>query len=203
MTDLLKSAKQYLKAGISVIVTDNTKRSLKPWKQYQKELIAPAQLEEELKAPRAAGIAIVCGSVSGGLEVIDVDLKYDLSGNLWDRLVSQLKEAGLYELLKVAKTKSGGYHLYYKCEVIEGNQKLAMRQPTAEEKKENPQIKHMVLIETRGEGGYVIAPPASGYTWVGGRVNILSIDQRECLMEICRSFNEVFVYAPAPAQTLR
>jgi hypothetical protein len=60
--------------------------------------------------------------------------------------------------------------LYYRCDVIEGNQKLAQRPATAEEVKENPNEKVLVLIETRGEGGYVVAPPTDGYKLSAGRV---------------------------------
>lgn len=192
---LLKAAGTYIQNGISVIVTDGSKRSLYQWKEYQSKIIDRATFISHLSHPKAEGIAIVCGSVSGGLEVVDVDLKYDLTGELWNKLKEAITQAGLYDKLKIAKTKSGGYHLYYKCEVIEGNQKLAMRPPTDEEKKANPTTKHVVLIETRGEAGYVVAPPAAGYEWVTGKVTILSIDEREQLLSICRSFNEFFEQA--------
>jgi hypothetical protein len=189
---MIKEARHYLKNGLSVIVTDNSKRSLFQWKKYQSEIITDDDLQQQMAHPKAEGIAIVCGAVSGGLEVIDVDLKNDITGELWDKLTAQIQEAGLWNDLKIAKTKSGGYHIFYRCEIVEGNQKLAMRKATADELVSNPQLKQVVVIETRGEAGYVIASPTKGYEWVRGTLAVLTVDQREMLLEVCRSFNEVF-----------
>ncbi|CAB4140603.1 DNA primase/polymerase, bifunctional, N-terminal [uncultured Caudovirales phage] len=188
---LNKAALSYLQKGLSVIVTDTNKRSLYQWKRYQSEQITEPDLSQHLSHSKAAGIAIVCGAVSGGLEVVDVDLKNDITGTLWQHLTARIEEAGLMPLLKIAKTKSNGYHIYYRCEVIEGNQKLAMRRATEQELRTNPQLKQVVVIETRGEAGYVIAAPTDGYKWEGGTLQVLTIDEREALLSICRSFNEV------------
>lgn len=190
---LVAAATKYIKAGLSVIATDNNKRALFPWKKYQEAIITEAEFREQLSHDKAAGVAIICGAVSGGLEVVDIDTKYDITGTLFDRMESELKDQGIWPKLLIIKTRSGGYHLYYRCEVIEGNQKLALRPATEEELKDNPQLKHICLIETRGEAGYVIAPPTDGYEKLqGGNINVLSIDERESLLSICRSFNEVF-----------
>lgn len=196
---LLKAARQLLKNGLSVVATDNNKRSLFPWKEFQERIISEEELNKQLSHPKASGLAIICGAVSGGLEVVDVDLKNDVSGTLWTRLFDSLADAGFIDLLKIAKTKSGGYHLYYRCEVIEGNKKLALRGATLQEFKDNPQLKQVVIIETRGEAGYVIAPPTDGYEWTSGTLKVISVDQRECLLEICRSFNEIFEHHAVPA----
>lgn len=190
-----------IKNGLSVIATDSNKRSLFPWKKYQQRQATEQELADQFAHPKAEGIAIICGAVSGGLEVVDVDLKNDITGTLWSRLFDAITDAGLIGSVKIAQTKSGGYHLYYRCEVIEGNQKLAMRPATPEELKANPQLKQVVIIETRGEAGYVIAPPTEGYKWISGKLQVISIDQREELLSICRSFNEVFEQVVLPAST--
>ena len=83
----------------------------------------------------------------------------------------------------VVQTKSGGYHVYYRCEQIEGNMKLANRPATPEEIKATPHLKEVVLIETRGEGGYVIAPPTDGYTKVNEfKLKVITIDERDTLL---------------------
>lgn len=198
---LLLAAKKYIKAGLSIVVTDHNKRALFPWKQYQSEIITVDHFNEQLSHEKAAGIAIICGAVSGGLEVVDVDLKNDITGNLWNRLFDEITDANLISKLKIAKTKSGGYHLYYRCEDIQGNQKLALRPATEQELKDNPQLKQVVIIETRGEAGYVIAAPTEGYEFISGTLQVLTIDQRECLLEICRSFNEVFEQPIVPGKS--
>jgi hypothetical protein len=187
---MLKAARFYTSMGFSVIACGDTKRALLPWKEYQSRIINDEELKIQFNHPKCAGLAVVCGAVSGGLEVIDVDLKYDTTGTLWERFKQTIEKIpGLY----IVRTRSGGYHIYYRCEVIEGNQKLANRPATTEELKENPHIKEIVLIETRGEAGYVIAPPTQGYEKITDfSVPVLSIDQREYILSAARSFNEVF-----------
>ncbi len=78
---MLKAAQFYTSQGYSVIPTGSNKRSLLTWSQYQKILPTHDDLTKEFAHPHAAGLAVICGKISGGLEVIDVDTKYDLSGD--------------------------------------------------------------------------------------------------------------------------
>lgn len=196
MSKLLKSAKEYLKLGISVIATDANKRSIQSWKPFQQHMASAEELTSMFSSQKMHGLAIVCGAVSGGLEVIDVDCKYDLTGNLFDEFMQSIvdNDPDLAESLVVAKTKSNGYHLFYRCPVITGNKKLAQRYATEEEKQANPHEKCLVLIETRGEGGYVIGSPTSGYSYIQNKpydIPLITEKQREILLECARSFNQV------------
>jgi hypothetical protein len=74
--NLLNSAKNYISKGLSVISTDNTKRSLFPWKKLQTTIATQDELTKMLSHNKCQGIAVICGAVSGNLEVIDVDCKY-------------------------------------------------------------------------------------------------------------------------------
>ena len=192
---MLKAALSYIKNGVNVLTTDASKTSIPKWTEFQSRMVTPEEIENQLQNPKAKGIAIICGTVSGGLEVIDVDLKQDIEGNLWEKLKEKLKEANLFDLFKIAKTRNNGYHLLYRCEVIEGNQVLAARPKTEEEQKNHRAKKGIALIETRGEGGYIVAAPSPGYEWISGRLTVFNIQQRDLLFEICRSFN-TFVEAP-------
>lgn len=201
MSKLLKAAKVLVGKGLSVIAADGMKSPAVPtWKRYQKELPTSAELEAMFSSSRAQGLAVICGAVSGGLEVIDVDTKYDLTGDLFNNLMLLLTDAGLSDLLLIIETRNGGYHLYYRCEVIAGNQKLAERAPTDEEKKENPNLRHLAIIETRGEGGYVIAPPSDGYKKISGELQQITPAQRETILTVCRSFNELVIEQPKPVE---
>jgi hypothetical protein len=187
---MIKAANYYTKQGFSVIPIGENKRAVFPWTEFQSKIMDDATIKAQFNNERCKNIAIIGGGVSGGLEIIDVDLKYDVSGNLWDRLKDALTD--LMPLLYVVRTKSGGYHLYYRCELVEGNQKLAMRHATKEELIDTPHAKEIVLIETRGEGGYVLAPPSEGYTKERDFViNTITLEQRDSILSICRSFNEV------------
>jgi hypothetical protein len=198
---MLKAAKFYTAQGYSVIATGETKRAILPWKIYQSRLPDTQELSVMFGHSKCTGIAVICGAVSGNLEVIDVDLKYDTTGTLWQRFTELI--ADLMPRLYIVQTKSGGYHIYYKCEAIEGNQKLAWRAATEQELKQSPHIKQIILIETRGEAGYVIAPPTPGYTKQADfDVPIISIDQREAILNAARSLNELIEEARPESSSL-
>jgi len=133
-------------------------------------------------------LGVSCGKASNNLEVIDVDCKYELNQDLWKEYSELLKDnlsEETYSKLCIIKTVNNGYYIYYKCDVIEGNKKLAQRSFTKEEKnalflqlkadgveKEKAintcNSKRATLIETRGEGGYVATYPSDGYTIIQG-----------------------------------
>jgi hypothetical protein len=139
--------------------------------------------------PKTKGLAVICGAVSGNLEVIDVDCKYGIEFQKYADLI-KMESMLLWDKLLIITTKSNGFHIYYRCEYIEGNQKLANRPANDDELNNNPNIKELVLIETRGEGGYVIAPPTDGYNHMQGtEINVITAAEREILMTCARSFN--------------
>jgi hypothetical protein len=202
MSSLISAAKGFVKKGISVVATDANKRAIVSWKAFQERLPTADQLASMFSHDKALGIAIICGKVSGSLEVIDVDTKYDLTGTLFEDLSAAIHDISpaLSDKLMVVQTRSGGYHLYYRCEVIEGNQKLAQRPATAEEVAANPNEKVLVLVETRGDGGYVVAPPTDGYKKISGdSIQQITPSEREALLEVCRSFNQYIVEQQKPA----
>ena len=92
MKRLMKVAKEYTELGLSVISTDALKQSLTDWAGFQERLPTPEELRWMFHHPYAHCIAVVTGTVSGNLEVIDIDTKYDLRGDLLERL-GQLAEA--------------------------------------------------------------------------------------------------------------
>lgn len=143
-----------------------------------------------------AAVGLVCGKLSGNLECVDIDLKYDLSGRLFEnykRLINEIDNTLLGKLV-VQQTKSGGYHFLYRCKEIAGNLKLANRKTTEQERaqtyqdsyrsalskstpddkaklvaaKASENDKVRVLFETRGEGGQVVCFPTNGYKLVYG-----------------------------------
>ena len=70
-----------------------------------------------------AAVGLVCGSLSGNLEALDVDEKYSLDGKLFDnykRLVHSIAPELLKKLV-IQKTMNGGYHIIYRCPEIQVN----------------------------------------------------------------------------------
>lgn len=85
----------------------------------------------------AEAVGLICGKMSGNVEALDFDLKYDLTGTLFNEYKKSIKELcpGLLEKMVVQRTMSGGYHFVYRCNDISGNLKLANRETTAEERR--------------------------------------------------------------------
>ncbi len=183
--EIKDKAKEYLKAQLSVIPTKEDKLPALPtWKPYQSQRIKEDEIEGLFTGANVKGLAIICGAISGGLEVIDVDTKHDTTGSLWDELRALIEDnlPELYSRLVIAQTKSGGYHIYYRCSSIAGNLKLSTKK------------NREVLIETRGEGGYVIAPPTPKYTYIQGEpgnIPTITPEDRDILFSISKSFNEL------------
>lgn len=201
----MKLIQSYLDKGLSVIPVNADKTPAIKWQLCQKEFIKDFKLFDI-----APYIAVVCGEISGNLVCVDIDLKYDLSGDLYER-IKRATPPQLYKKLWVQKTLNGGYHWIYRVEdkVNGGNTKLANRPTTSDEKNDTykeelalgktkeeainiaKNDKVRVLIETRQEGGYFIVH-GEGYKYVDGKLNILTISEHEDLLTIMRSFNEYF-----------
>ena len=174
----------------SVIGVKKNKSPVMPWKGDQSNLPDDERLIAGFTMPDTEGIAIVCGCVSMNLEVIDVDKKNDTKGKLVQRvkLAITTEMPGLFERLHIVKTPTGGAHFYYRCPKIESNQKLAQVY-VAEEGVQ----KKKVIIETRGEGGYVVAPPSIDYIIaVYNDIPIITPEERDVLHSVCRSFDETY-----------
>ena len=177
-------AKDIMSLGdFNVINLNNNKQAKRSWKQYQTEPVT------SLGESEAYGL--VCGY--SDIEVIDVDLKilckdvksptHEELVNIdakWKQILTQLKQS-IYKFddkVMIVKTKNLGYHIIYQAKNIEGNLKLA--------KDKN----NKALIETRGKGGYVAMYDdyvVRDYT----KLRYLSEDDRNALIDACRSFNEV------------
>lgn len=173
-----------LNAGFSVVPirTDGSKATVDKWKEYQSIRMSSVEAERVF---HDVGIGIIGGAISGNLEIIDIEA--DAPPELFALIETHLP--GLLATLPQVSTPTGGRHIYLRCASIQGNQKLAATRVGK------------TLIETRGEGGYVLAPtsPAachpSGKTYelLSGHITAtptISPEQRSILLDCCRSFNE-------------
>lgn len=202
---LIKAAKSYLAYSLSVFPAQAGNKapsvpakyqqeglSVGSWTPYQKQLVAPEDVEGLFSDPKTSALALVAGKVSQGLEVIDVDTKYDLTGTLWQDLRDTIEatDPDLLSRLVIVKTPSGGRHLLYRAPNIQGNLKLAQRPASDSELEQNKKAGPKTIIETRGEGGYVLAVPSPGYELEEGayeQIPTITPEQRDCLISICRS----------------
>ena len=188
--DIIRAtAKEYIEErGLSVItITDKKSPALIEWKTLQKRAIEnPEDLFTGAKVNTKFpiyGLGVITGSVNGNLEVIDIDTKNDTKGWIWEDLKEEIENTlpHLLEQFLIVQTVSGGYHIYYRCETIEGNLKLAHNE------------KGEAILETRGEGGYVVAPPTPNYKSIQGSYSSIpdiTTEERDTLLSICRSLTQ-------------
>jgi P4 family phage/plasmid primase-like protien len=187
-------ARLYVQAGFSVIPirTDGSKGSPIPWKVFQRRRASQYEIGQLFR--NDVGIAILGGKISGSLELIDFD-RVDLV-DPWIAAVAETAP-GLIDRLPRIKTPKGGAHFYYRCSEISGNEKLAQESPFDADGNPRPNT----LIETRGEGGYVLAPGSPPtchsknlpYEHVSGppiaSTPTITPEERRILLDAARAFN--------------
>ena len=190
MTTTQQAASKYLEHGYSPIplVSGQKRPLLKDWTKYKETPI------EDLNLFTTDSLGLVCGY--NGLEVLDIDAKH-FTGNEFEEYIELLEAngPGLLAKMVIQQTPSGGFHFLYRCEVIEGNQKLAKN-----EAKE-------VTYETRGIGGQVAAWPTPGYKLEtkASAIQWITPEERDILLDCARELDKtpkVEIRYEAPKQAL-
>jgi hypothetical protein len=195
-----------LECGFSIIPVRDKPEGGRPakspypsWKRYQTDIITPSDLWTQMAEKfNTTAIAVVCGKVSGNLEVIDIDVKYKpgIDAKIFGDI--QLLYPDLWRKLRVHRSPSGGFHILYR--IIEqpppGNKKLAKRPTTVED---NTKQKHVSFIETRGEGGIVLMPPSLGYSvFKPEPIPQITLSERNALISICTERTEIITIEQPP-----
>lgn len=202
-TDGLAAALTWYDSGCAVIPVraDGTKRPACDWKPFITTR-PTREWTEGMFARDRYGIGVICGAVSGNLEMLEIEGRA-CSGDSIDLINAECVKRGvgdiLFDFLENGYTEwtpSGGLHLLYRVEdhEVPGNTKVARRMATQDELATNPDDRIKVLAETRGEGGYVVVAPTGGTchptgdTWsvASGRLGVIptiSWDRRCALVE--------------------
>ncbi len=196
-TTILEAAIRWEAAGAVALPvrTDGTKApGLQSWKQYQTQHPAPEDTVAWFSGG-TDGVGVLTGSVSGQLEMVELEGRA-VDAGLWEQFQSAADDNGMGQLLArviagyCEVTPSGGIHLLYRVGdgVARKNTKLAR---TADRE---------VLIETRGEGGFVVVAPSSGRTHPTGQpwqlrsggienVAVITSDERDALFALASLFD--------------
>jgi hypothetical protein len=174
------------------------------WKKYQEKSLTKDELWHLMDYYNTEAVGTVCGKVSGNLEVIDIDVKFKLGIDaiLFQDIKTLYPE--LFDKLRIHKSPSGGYHILYRISdnVVPGNLKLAGRMATEEELLKDPKNKTYNFFETRGEGGYVLAPPSMGYSvHQENPIPVLTWEERCSLITLCETYNEIIKVVPTYKST--
>ncbi len=176
------TAMNYLKAGLCVLPANRKKKfpTVGKWTPYKTHLPNKHEVDAWF-ANTQNGLCIVCGAVSGNLEMID----FDNGGELFDAWAAKIP-GDLLGRLVIESTQSGGRHVAYRCEdEVCGNVKLAQRAIDGGV---------ITLIETRGQGGLFLCAPTEGYELLQGELAalpVLTMAERELLMQAAVDLDEI------------
>jgi replicative DNA helicase len=195
-TELIDEILKLIESGLSLIPicrpTEKTdKNPPVEWTPFQTRKPNIIEINQWIKKFPNYGWAIVTGEVSGNLEVLDLESVAPL--NRYKDLVNEFAPDLLCKL-PLVQTPTGGWHIYYRCESIGRNQKLAQY------KKDDGKV--ATLIETRAEGGYILSPlcppgihrNGGVYTLLNGNLNqipTITPEEREKLFAAAWACNEV------------
>lgn len=173
---MLDGARAWHRAGCSVlpIALDGTKRPVGQWRDRQTTRPTDDQVEREFAGP--VGVAVATGSASGNLEMFEIEGPRTEAAELVRQLAEACEAAGIGGVWQkiaagyVEQSPKGGVHLFYRVagRDVPGNTKLARRYKTDDElndderarRRDRPEQQFIhTMIETRGQGGYVIVAP--------------------------------------------
>src|SRR5438552_6622246 len=197
--NMLAAALRAAAVGLSVVPPreNGSKAPEGYWKGFQSRCATADEIEAWYATGRD-GVGVVTGAISGGLELFEFEGPAVEAG-IWDAFEESATRLGLGGLLGRVRdgycedTPSGGIHLFWKCEEIEGCQKLA--------RCVGKDGKPKTLIETKGEGGYSVVAPSGGRVHEtggeyrlrsGGFETIATVtpEERAGLLDLARSFDE-------------
>lgn len=225
--DTFTAALAWASVGCSVVpvTTDGTKAPDRTWKQYQTQPATPDQLRNWF-ADGHPGLGVICGTVSGNLEMLEFEGRA-VTENLIPAFAQTATDTGHADTWATVSSgcavmsPSHGLHLYYRVTGgVDGNTKLASRHATDDEltPDETQRLTRgkraiRVLIETRGEGGFVVAPPSHGPVHPTGRpwrfitgdpttIPTITAGQRDALHIISRSLDQLPAPEPIPEPTV-
>ncbi len=219
MNSLADRVRAYRAAGLCVLPArfPDKRPAIGAWKDYQARLPTAIEVEAWFANPHPA-CCLICGAVSGHLELIDFDCAGEAFA-AWAELVT-MEAPGLLDRLVVEASPSGGWHVAYRCaEPVGGNTKLAQRREdldgptevvrfgkTYRPRQDRDGRWHIVLtsIETRGEGGLFLCAPSPGYELAQGdfaTLPVLTVAEREILRRCACVLNTVLSepHDPQPA----
>lgn len=220
---LLDIARRVTRSGVSVIPIDHsTKRPAgwllpekrdeqgnvvrhedgtprKTWLPFQSEIADDSTLRLWFAGARPAqSMAIVGGAISGGLEIIDFDIKRFFEA--WREDAAELMLPLVHQ-----RTGSGCDQVAYRCDAPLPNT------PFAWAKDASKPSGREIAIETRGEGGYAVIAPSlhpSGnrYEMLAGNFDGLphvDMSTVELLRQYARELNEAPIDSPEIHQAMK
>ena len=185
----------FLRSNFSLIPIESGQKipALTSWKKYQLEKPTEDTVKGWFK-DKDLNVALCMGAVSGNCTALDIEKE-----SAAQELLSLLRDKGYKGLLEkigntfCVRTPRGGRHYYFKSVTTYPSLKLAYDTPTMENGKPKPKI----LIETREEASYAVAPPSQilghgPYSFIHGNpkdICFFTLEEKDLLFDCCKSLN--------------
>jgi predicted RNase H-like HicB family nuclease len=202
MPNVQDAVKLALGAGLCVVPPreDGSKApDVDSWTALQQSPPNVRQINDWYRGGDRTGVGIITGRVSQLVELFEFDNR-----ETYEAFCDTGEAAGWFDLIERIRggymevTPGGGVHWLYRCEATGRSTKLARRPGVDADGK--PTAKP--LIETKGEGGYVVIAPSHGgvhptgraYELVSGNLDsiaTITAAERDALFEIARAFDEM------------
>lgn len=205
---LVDMAVTMLKDGYSVIPTGDNKAAAFKWGMRKDKPYEPEHAVFEFQKSRVAGIALLGGEISGGVEILDID-DTTIRDQIHNMVIAGCSQ--FIDRLVLTKTPKGAGIIYRcterptlpshkvcrdKIEVdglgewdwIEGRKP----QKCAKIDEDGKYYIKPVRVETRGRGAYSLIYPSKNYEIVQGSfegLEPITWDQRMTLVNICMLFD--------------
>jgi P4 family phage/plasmid primase-like protien len=206
----LQAAEALKRGGFSFVPLkiDGSKEPSIKWKPFQERKPTDQEMTGWYGNGATRGIAALQGKISGNAETIDFDL-----AELYDLFSEELakRAPGLGSKLLVAKTPRPGYQVTYRCSIIGRNRALAFGERPARpdddpksvyENDAGDFVVKFATIETRGEGGYIVAVGSPArvhknnrpYELLNGdyeHVPTITSAERDIIFAICEALSDI------------
>jgi hypothetical protein len=197
-TTIIDNARQFVLHGFSTLPlqTDGSKQPVGSWSAYCDRYASEHELQQWFgQSQQPCGIGVVTGCISNNLLILDFDHDaVNTFTRFWQDIQQQLP--GLADNLVVVATPRPGRQVWLRTETPPaGSTVLAWTAPVGEP------AQPAVLIETRGQHAYVVAPggpatvhpKATPYQFIHGsieRLPQLPDSTVARLLDICRSYSQ-------------
>lgn len=177
----LNKSQEFLDNGFSLLTVGDNKQPNIAWKPFQTEKMTAEQLSKSYHKSNTHGLGYITGY--NNIEVFDIDLKVLPESErepFWSEYVQMLDDniEDFYNKFVIYRTKNNGYHIIYRCAVIEGNKKVA-----------TPEGIEQALIETRGKGGYCFIYEDKPVNKTYFDIQEVSEEDREILFSVSKIYD--------------
>ena len=194
----------YLTHGFNCLPlqVDGSKKPIGSWSHLQDRQLSEHEIKTYWDSPTPAGIGILAGQSSHNLHIIDFDAEAEIYfQRFWGCLMANYPEL-VNKVLAVATPRPGRQVWFRQESKPPKSQQLALTepQPTGETDADGNEILlPVILVETRGSGGYAVAvgspaavhPTGEPYQLIHGsyeQLPIITDAEADILLDICRGY---------------